>query len=259
MSEQINTDLPIQKKEVPEGLELTARVAPLAKIALDLSEDDEVVPQRKETLHNQVFISDGGAKLLQPDQDLVEYLVASCDKLEYFGSAKTSKFIESKSRMMGDPEFNTLVFEPLIEEIKKSLPEIPVLTFRGGMASINGTFMHDYGHSSFIQDVTKFVENGGDREGVFNAATTRMDLPTTDISLNLHRVVQYAAGTGFRRYDIKMDAPEVAEALFPTVSVYDTSKLQKAGNANVWAVEPKEGYTASDVLIAAYILDCPEL
>jgi hypothetical protein len=56
-----------------------------------------------------------------------------------------------------------------------------------------------------------------------------------------------------------MDAPEVAEALFPTVSVYDTSKLQKAGNANVWAVEPKEGYTASDVLIAAYILDCPEL
>lgn len=259
MSEQTNRDSKTQEYETPKGLELTAHVASIAKIALDLSNEDEVVPRRTETLHNQIINSDGGAKLLQPDQELVENLVAGCDKLEYFNSAETLEFKECKARVMGDPEFNTLVFKPLIEELKQSIPELPILTFRGGMASINGTFMYDYGHSSFIQDVTKIVEKGGDREGVFNAATTKMDLPTTDITLNLHRVVQYAADTGFRKYDIGMDAPEVAEALFPIVSVYDSTKLQKADNANMWAVRPKEGFSASDALIATYILDCPEL
>lgn len=216
----------------------------------------ELVPPRKPVLENKLFKSKGGAKLLTPDQDVIRIAMTQEEKLHYFSVASTVEFAEDVESKISDAGFSDLVFEPLIDQVKKDFPDYSQLSFRGGMASINGTQTYEYGHSATIPDVTEIVKNGGDRTDTFNAATANMADETRRIRTEMHRVNQYAHDTVMRRFDIDGDAPEVADTLFPVVSVYDTSKLQKA-KGNVWAVQPKEGVTASEALLATYVLDCP--
>lgn len=244
---------PAEREAPPKGL-----VPAIGITTIEGSQQsaDGLIPPRKQALNNRLLTSKGGAKLQQPDPEVVAAVLAASDKLHYFGIPDNQAFLEHDHKFMGDSGFSKLIMQPLIEKVKEDFPEHPILTFRGGMASINGTQKYEYGHSQTIPDITELVKNGGDREGVFNAASSGMDNPTANISRQLHRVNQYAADTDMRRLDIGSDAPDVAETLFPVISVYDSAMLRTAGG-NYWAVKPMEGVTASDALLATYLLDCP--
>jgi len=243
-----------REQTAPE--ELTTRTTELARVAFGTEKLEGIVLPRKPQIHNDLFISKGGAILVRPDQEAVHLAVTASNKLHYFEVSSTPSFQESDYSFIADPEFSDLIMKPLFDRIRSDFPGHKMLTFRGGMASINGTQVYEYGHSDAIPDVTEIVSKGGDREGVFNAATADMAQDISDIAIMLHRVTQFASSTHLRRLDIGYDAPEVAETLFPVVSVYDSAYLRTA-DGGVWAVQPQEGYAASDILLATYLLDCP--
>lgn len=205
---------------------------------------------RVEELHNgEVHDVSGRVVMIRPDREVMQRIEQETSgKVCYFPTAEGIDI--SPAQRMGEPDFSDYVMEPLIAELMTRFPG-KRLALRGVATSINGSLPAGEGGGYDLRDITETVASGTEKPGeVFNVAVLSSD----GDSVSVHRVNQYASNVGFAR---KYEAGSHQEdAMFPAVLVYDLAGLAPVGDSS-YGVSFKPEAKPSDVVLGAYVLDCP--
>lgn len=226
--------------------DMVVRLAPTPEMTKLAKE----IPRRKEVLRNTVVESRGGARLLQPDPESIAAIQqATSGKVLHVPSSGAEAFAASDLARVQSWDFAKYVMEPVIADATSRF-EGKLLAMRGIATSINGDFDGFGDEDHPLLDLSRTVNNGIEKPGdAFNVAVLNPEEP-----ISVHRVTQYAENVSLHR--MLEDNADKAAAMFPAVLVYDAAGLQK--ESGYWAVSFREGVEPSDVLLGAYILDCPE-
>lgn len=206
--------------------------------------------RRIRTLHNGERKTVGGATLITPDEDAVWRIVDDGGgKIQYFPAPEG--FEDSPAKAVRDPEYEALVIGPLYDHLREAYPD-KRLALRAVGTSINGDMPHVEGSDlGDILDITHTVIKGDEKGGGwFNVAVLGPE------NYSVHRVTQYATYVGIHKHF--EEDPARHDALFPAVLVYDADGLRPTGGGT-YSVEFAPGKAPEDVLLGAYLLDCPKL
>lgn len=197
---------------------------------------------RTASLANTVWRLEGKSGYVIPDQEVMATITAETKgKVQYWPAEHAERPTE--------PSFDTEVMEPLCAELVRRFPD-KRLALRGVMTSVNGHLKDGFGVGENILDITETMQAGAEKpDAVFNVQGLSADGDT----LSVYRVSQYAFQVGrSREFGV---SPEVADAVFPAILVYDCDGLQRMGGH--YGVSFKPDHAPNEVLLAGYILDAP--
>jgi hypothetical protein len=208
----------------------------------DATEQRSGHPPRVPELHNQVKLG-----YIVPDPEVMQQIETETNgKVQYFATRHDRARVGSNFQ----GRFHSTVIEPLAEELAVRYPG-KTLALRGVTTSINGLQPPESEYDLVLQDIVDTVETGTEKPGaVFNVAVLEYGEPQS-----VDRVSQYASDVAMRRFEA--DESPQADTMFPAILVYDTEGLQQAGG--VYGVKFREDRDVSEVLLAAYVVDCPTL
>lgn len=204
---------------------------------------------RVSVLDNKTLIGPEGAQLIRPDSRVVEQLVRESDgKITYFPTPNPEELLEHCGEYVTEPIFSQYLFEGLLRQIEKDLPGKSI-ALRGVSTSVNGDLPPDETASWInLRDIMEILKVGTEKPGdQFNVMVYNPELG----AIGVHRVSQYAGGTGIRRIEAN---PKQRDAMFPAVIVYDTKSLRK-GDGN-YGVKFADGVLPSNAVLKVYLLDC---
>lgn len=200
-------------------------------------------PQRAKEALNVIHASKRGARLQQPDPELIKLVEHEEPKVRYFPVASTDEFKESRVGYMNSRGYEHNVLYPLHDKIREDFPDQLIYT-RTTHVSINGSVrMRDMVLMDAVDAARLGEERGAHRFGTVWTDTSK-PMP--------HAYYPFKDYVGeLTELRERLSKEGRANDVFPALIVYDPDLTERAGYTTHITG------SSEDAVLGLYILDAP--